>query len=232
MIRVTLPLRGWRSIHRTPSEERPRAPRIQSDRSPTPNPNLADQLAGRFLRDGPCGCTLPARARARGGASPPPSRPTKPRAGLPGRSPVTNPGFQDLLPPFTSTMRARMARFARRDSATLPEWRTRAAIAGAETPDSGGLGLARRSRARRLLVLVLDRRELEVILTLDVDLDRVAAGDLPAKQVLGKVVFDPARDDAPQGAGAIDPVVTLFREQVLGSVGDLDRDLLLDQVLG
>src|ERR1700674_2458304 len=82
-----------------------------------------------------------------------------------------------------------------------------------QAQDGGGLGLARRSRARRLLVLVLDRRELEVVLALDVDLHRVAAGDLPAKQVLREIVFDPARDHAPQRARAIDPVVALFRKK-------------------
>src|SRR5439155_13052593 len=67
----------------------------------------------------------------------------------------------------------------------------------------------RRTCRGRFLVLVLHRRELEPILALDVDLDDVASRDLAAEQVLGKLVLDPARDDTPQRARAIRPVVTL-----------------------
>src|SRR6202158_3408204 len=94
-----------------------------------------------------------------------------------------------------------------------------------------GLGLGGSPGARRFLVAVLDRRELEAVLAFHVDLNRVTARDLSAQQVLGKVVFDPARDDAPQRAGAIDPVVAFLRKQVLRRIRDLDRYLLLHQVL-
>ena len=78
---------------------------------------------------------------------------------------------------------------------------------------------------------VLDRRELEAVLAVDVDLHRVATRDLPAKQVLGKLVLDPVRDDPPQRAGTVSPVIAFLGEQVLRRVRDLDRDLLFDQVL-
>src|ERR1700674_356242 len=86
-------------------------------------------------------------------------------------------------------------------------------------------------RSGRFLVAMLDRRELQSVLALDVDLHRVAPGDLSTQQVLGQLVFDPARDDAPKRARAIDPVVALLGEKVFGRVRDLDRYLLLDQVL-
>src|SRR5712692_1503185 len=78
---------------------------------------------------------------------------------------------------------------------------------------------------------MLRRRELEPVFALDVDLHGVAARDLPAQQMLRQLVFDSVRDHAPQRTRAVDPVVSLFGQQVLGRVGDLNRYLLLNQVL-
>ncbi len=66
------------------------------------------------------------------------------------------------------------------------------------------------SGAGGLFVAMLGRRELEPVLALDVDLHGVAAGDLPAQQVLRQLVFDPVRDHPPQGTRAVNPVVSLF----------------------
>ena len=49
--------------------------------------------------------------------------------------------------------------------------------------------------------------------------------------MLRQLVFDPAGDHPPQRPRSVDAVVALFRKQVLGCVGHLDGDLLLDQVL-
>src|SRR5579859_4470515 len=71
--------------------------------------------------------------------------------------------------------------------------------------ERGGSGLGWSSRACRLLLLVLGRRELQPVLALDFDQNRVAAGDLAAEQVLGELVLDPAGDHAPQRPRAVDP---------------------------
>src|SRR5665213_4438678 len=94
---------------------------------------------------------------------------------------------------------------------------------------SSELGLG--CRRGWLLVLVLHRRELQRILSVHVDLHRVATRDLSTQQVLGQLVLDPVRDHAPQRARPVDAVIALFGQQVLGRIGDLDDDLLLDQVL-
>src|SRR5207245_4223248 len=93
------------------------------------------------------------------------------------------------------------------------------------------LGLGAGSAAGGLLVLVLDRRELEAVLAFDVDLHGVATSDLSAKQVLRQLVVNPARDHAPERPRTVDAVVALLGQQVLRSVCDLDRDLLLDELL-
>src|SRR5260370_28599887 len=82
------------------------------------------------------------------------------------------------------------------------------------TPKWTGLGLGCR-RSRRLLVLVFDRRELEALLTVHVNLHRVASGDLSSKQLLRKLVFDSVCNHAPQRSGAAHPAESLLGKKTL-----------------
>ena len=64
-----------------------------------------------------------------------------------------------------------------------------------------------------------------------VDEDGVTAVELAAQQVLGQLVLDEVLDDAAQRAGAVDLVVALLAQDVLGRLGDLDGDGLFLELL-
>ena len=64
--------------------------------------------------------------------------------------------------------------------------------------------------------------EREAIPGTDIDHHQVPTRNSAAEQLLGELVLDPARDHAPQRAGAVDPIVALLGEKIFGCVGDLD----------
>src|SRR3972149_1064433 len=83
--------------------------------------------------------------------------------------------------------------------------------------------LAFRSAVEDQLLLVAD--------LLDLDLDQALAGEFALQELLGERVFDGRFDRPPQRPGAEIGVRALLDQELLGFVGELERDALFQQPL-